>query len=308
MKYFKHALITGCSGDLGFALCEYLVKNNICSHLSLIIRSDKNIERLQNLVTLYKAKIDFYYLDIRDDVKMQITIKEMFSLEPLDLVIANAGISLSTKKELYEYKEKQDNKDTNNSKDLYSVYNNVKKDRKNPSINLEDLNEINRAFDVNAKGTIKTIYLVLKEYLSQKSLKKKHLNVVAISSLASLINMPSSPLYCASKCAINSYVNSLEPSFYKYGVKTNLVLPGFVDTDMSRRYKGNKAMIYTKEKAASIIIEGILKNKRKIVFPFILYWGIILLNHLPYSMQKYFIAKFAFSVDPDMENRSKIVK
>lgn len=272
--YFNHALITGISGEVGFNIAKYLIEHNLVGTLSVCSRSEHQDKNLMILCG-DKVTLNIGHFDIKDDQSLQEFIERAYKLCPVDLVIANAGVSLS--------------KDQNG---------------------LEDLYEINRAFDINSKATIKTLYFVLNLYQNTQDFHIKsnhHLHLVAISSLASLLPMGGSPLYVASKSAINSYIKAIDNSLsfqQLKKVKTTLVLAGFIKSAMSDRYIGGKSSMYTAEKAAKIIVLGILKGKRQIAFPLYLYCLIKLYNLLPRFIAKFFNRFLDFQVQADKDRQS----
>lgn len=290
---FQHALITGISGELGFNLASFLITNNLAGMLSVCARGDKNDEPLLSLAQKYKVKVNIEHFDIRDDDALSAFITRSYNKTPLDLVIANAGVSLSS-----------------------------------DDLGLEDFFEINRGFDINAKATIKTLYKSLALYRKnvKDSCTKEYgrdigkvvgndqgkdrnkdiptLNLVAISSLASLLPMRSSPIYSSSKVAINMYVNALRNSLSDEeakSVKITLIIPGFIKTAMSDRFIGNKAMMISASDAAKKIIGAVVKNKRQLAFPKILYLGTLLGAFLPNFIVKPFVKMFDFGVVADKD-------
>ncbi len=264
---FAHALITGISGQLGFALAKYLMEHHLVSHLSVCARSTTNDAPLQALATQYGVTLHLSHIDVRDDTALSAFIAHAEEIMPLSLVIANAGVSLTADQQ-----------------------------------GLEDLFEINRGFDTNTKATIKTLYLVLSLY--RKRTVSSPLSLVAISSLASLLPMRSSPIYSASKAAINMYVESLREALTpqeRKSVSMTLVLPGFIKTAMSDRFIGNKAGMISAEQAATKIITAVLKRRPLIAFPKYLYWGMKLGQVVPKVFVRPFVHLFDFSVVADRD-------
>ena len=65
--------------------------------------------------------------------------------------------------------------------------------------------------------------------------KRKSGRVVAVSSIYGLYSRPNRLAYASAKHALNGLVRSLALELGPLGVNVNLVSPGFVDTDMTRR-------------------------------------------------------------------------
>ena len=95
---------------------------------------------------------------------------------------------------------------------------------------LEPMNidEVDNMFKVNTLGTIYAIEAVLPEMLARKS---GHL--AAVSSLASYTGLPGESGYCASKAAVNVYMNGLRIQLRKRGISVTTICPGFIETPMT---------------------------------------------------------------------------
>jgi short-subunit dehydrogenase len=130
-------------------------------------------------------------------------------------------------------------------------------------------------FDVNIIGMIYCVEALLPDFI-----KNKTGMIVGVSSLADNRGFPKSGVYCASKAAASIFLESIRAELKKYSVKVLTVKPGFVKTPMTA---GNPAMpfLLNPDKAASIILSGIKKEKRIIQFPLPTVIGIKLINLLP---------------------------
>ena len=73
-------------------------------------------------------------------------------------------------------------------------------------------------------------------FRSQKIVKKKLLNknasLVFISSISSLMGVPATLLYAASKAAVNSTVKVLASEFASRKIRVNAIAPGIIITPM----------------------------------------------------------------------------
>jgi short-subunit dehydrogenase len=81
---------------------------------------------------------------------------------------------------------------------------------------------------VNVLGVIYSIEAVLPGMIARKS---GHL--VAISSLGAFKGLPGESAYCASKAAVNAYMEGLRIALRSKGVVVTTVCPGFVETPMT---------------------------------------------------------------------------
>jgi short-subunit dehydrogenase len=94
MKNPKTILITGASSGLGAALAEHYAAPSITLFLQ-----GRNVERLENVAKRCEAKganVSRYIGDVSDKISMETWIEKADAANPVDLVIANAGISAGT--------------------------------------------------------------------------------------------------------------------------------------------------------------------------------------------------------------------
>jgi NAD(P)-dependent dehydrogenase (short-subunit alcohol dehydrogenase family) len=87
--------------------------------------------------------------------------------------------------------------------------------------------------------------------------------VVNVLSLASLAAVPFDPLYSISKAAAFSLSQSWRALLAERGVKVHIVLPGPIDTDMTRNLDIPKA---SPESTARAILDGV-ENEEEEIFP-----------------------------------------
>jgi short-subunit dehydrogenase len=92
-------------------------------------------------------------------------------------------------------------------------------------LNIDDVEETIR---VNVMGVIYSIEAVLPGMIARGS---GHL--LAISSLAGFKGLPGESAYCASKAAVNAYMEGLRIAVRSKGVVVTTVCPGFVETPMT---------------------------------------------------------------------------
>jgi NADP-dependent 3-hydroxy acid dehydrogenase YdfG len=95
---------------------------------------------------------------------------------------------------------------------------------------LDPLNthDVEQTIRVNVMGVIYSIEAVLPGMISRRC---GHL--VAISSLGAFKGLPGESAYCASKAAVNAYMEGLRIALRSKGVVVTTVCPGFVETPMT---------------------------------------------------------------------------
>lgn len=122
-----------------------------------------------------------------------------------------------------------------------------------------------------------------------KTNKINHLAI--ISSVASYFGMNNSICYGASKAGLSNLVESLYLELKKYGVKVQLINPGFVKTRLTAQNKFKMPFIIEPSQAAQIIIDNLSKNKFEIFFPKIFVWVMKFIRFLPYQIQMKILSK-----------------
>lgn len=88
----------------------------------------------------------------------------------------------------------------------------------------------NRVLDVNLKGAFHFCRAALKGML-----RARHGSIVLLSSVVGRTGNPGQGNYAASKAGIEGLAKSLAKEVGSRGVRVNVVAPGFIDTDMTRR-------------------------------------------------------------------------
>ena len=95
---------------------------------------------------------------------------------------------------------------------------------------LDPLNtdDVEQTIRVNIMGVIYSIEAVLPGMIARK---RGHL--LAVSSLGAFKGLPGESAYCASKAAVNAYMEGLRIALRSKGVVVTTVCPGFVETPMT---------------------------------------------------------------------------
>lgn len=88
--------------------------------------------------------------------------------------------------------------------------------------------------DVNLTGVFRMTRAVLPQMLTQRRGA-----IVNISSVASLVGLPTLPAYAASKGAIDAVTRALAVDYAKEGIRCNVVNPGLIDTPMAAPLMSN---------------------------------------------------------------------
>lgn len=90
----KSILITGASSGLGAALAVAYAREGVS--LALLGRDIGRLQDVANSCRARGANVEIAYIDVRDARSMRVFIEAFDNTYPLDLVIANAGVSAGT--------------------------------------------------------------------------------------------------------------------------------------------------------------------------------------------------------------------
>ncbi len=114
----------------------------------------------------------------------------------------------------------------------------------------------------NTLGVINAVTPVLPSIIARQ---RGHL--VLVGSNQALIGMPQSPAYCASKAAIMVYGDGLRRLAARSGVRVTNVLPGFIDTPMSRSLALARPWCWPVDRAARRIARDVGRGAARSIFP-----------------------------------------
>ncbi len=129
---------------------------------------------------------------------------------------------------------------------------------------IEPLNVpvVEQMIRVNLFGIIYAFEAVLPEMLQRG---RGHL--AAVSSLAAYKGLPGEAGYCASKAAVNSYLESLRIQLRQRGIAVTTICPGFIKTPMTAKHEWPMPWLMTAEEAARRIVRALERRKKVFNFP-----------------------------------------
>lgn len=131
--------------------------------------------------------------------------------------------------------------------------------------------DVEAMFRVNFLGVVYALEGVLPEML-----RRGRGHVAAVSSVAALRGLPRSSAYCASKAAINSYLEGLRIQLHPRGVAVTTINPGFVRTPMTADNRYKMPFLLEADEAARRILWALRRRKKVYSFP----WQTALLMRL----------------------------
>lgn len=149
-------------------------------------------------------------------------------------------------------------------------------------LNPVNIGEVEEMFRVNTLGVVYSIEAVLPDMLNRG---KGHL--AAISSLAAYLGMPGESGYCASKAAVNFYMDGLRVQLRPRGIYVTTVCPGFIETPMTAKNTFDMPWLLKADRAAELIVRALERKKKIYNFP----WQLSLLIKLATWMPDWVIAR-----------------
>lgn len=255
----RRILITGASSGLGAALAEAYAEPDV--FLALTGRNRPRLEHVAEACRRAGANVRTECLDVRDAEAMSAWIRSVDEDFPVDLVIANAGITGGTS-------------------------------RSRP---IESTEAVRRVLATNISGVINTVEPILDPMRRRRSGQ-----IAIVSSLAGLRGLSYSPAYSAAKAAIRVYGEGIHSALRREGVSVSVVLPGFVATPLDDSIDSPKPLRLTATRAAHVIVRGLRRRKPRIAFPFPLYVGALALSMMPQRLGDMILGRFPVAVpEPD---------
>lgn len=183
---------------------------------------------------------------------MRHTLRAVDDIEPIDIVIANAGLGGGAVLA--------------------------------PST-AESAELARDIFDVNVLGIVNTVTPLIESMIARR---RGH--IVLVSSMAAYQGLPDSPAYSASKAAARVYGEGLGRLLRRHGIRVTVACPGFIDTPMSRSLPFAQPFRCSAEVAAQVILRAVDRNRREVAFPWQYLWLARLAAVLPPSLTDLILA------------------
>jgi short-subunit dehydrogenase len=157
---------------------------------------------------------------------------------------------------------------------------------------LEPMNieQIESMFRVNVLGVVYAIEAVLPEML-----QRRHGHLAAVSSLAAYKGLPGESAYCASKAAVNSYMEGLRVHLRGRGVAVTTICPGFVKTPMTAMNKFHMPWLLEADDAARRIARALRRRVKVYNFP----WQLAILMKLTRWLPDWLMARVMHDYNED---------
>lgn len=259
----RSILVTGASSGIGRALALVYAEPGIS--LVLIGRDRARLDSVAAAVREKGAEATTGQVDVRDQAAMADFLLEQDRRQPLDLVIANAGITTGL----------------------------------GPGETAEDPGAVRAILGTNLLGVLNTV-----EPLIGPMCRRGRGHLAFVGSIAGLRGLPYAPAYSAAKAAVHSYTESLRGRLEPQGLRVSLIVAGFVKTPLNDSIEGLKPFEISDVEAARLIRRGLDRDRAVIVFPWPLYLAARLARSLPVRLTDKIMGRFEVNVPETRERIS----
>ncbi len=235
----RHLLITGASSGIGAALARHYAAPG--RRLTLTGRNRARLDAAAAACRAAGAEVETHLVDVTDRAAMARALRAADRAQPIDLLIANAGISAGT-----------------------------------GAADSEPPEQARAIFATNLDGVLNAV-----EPAVAVMTARGRGQIALMSSLAAFRGFPGAPAYCASKAAVRIYGEALRGHLADKGVAVSVICPGYVKSPMTEVNDFPMPLLMEAEKAAAIIARGLARERGRIAFPRRLYAAVWLLALLP---------------------------
>ena len=230
--------ITGASSGIGAAMARKF--DTLGAQVALVGRSQEKLDGVMRLM-LHPENHTTYALDVTDRAALFAAARDFDGRAPVDIVLANAGISVGVKTE-----------------------------------NEEDLDVMEKVYRTNVFAMAATFH----PFIEPMS-KRGGGQFAGIASVGGIRGLPGSEAYCSSKAAAINYLESLRNDVRKYGIRVTTICPGFVRTPLTAQNPYKMPFILEPEAFAERAVKAILAKDSYRVIPWQMAWVARLLKILP---------------------------
>jgi len=118
-------------------------------------------------------------------------------------------------------------------------------------------------------------------YLAERYAQNETKNIAVIGSVAGLRGRASNYHYGSSKAGMHSFLSGLRNRYFKTGLKVITIIPGPVDTKMTRGKILKTSSLASVEKVAKQIHQKVSKGQEIIYCPWYWKWIMIVIRLIP---------------------------
>jgi short-subunit dehydrogenase len=130
------------------------------------------------------------------------------------------------------------------------------------TVNPVNTPQLETMFRVNVFGVIYAIEAALPAMVERRSG-----HIAAVSSVAAYKGLPGESGYCATKAAVNTFLEGLRIYLRDKNVAVTTICPGFVETPMTAVNKFKMPWLMSADRAAVLIARALARRKKVFNFP-----------------------------------------
>ncbi len=108
--------------------------------------------------------------------------------------------------------------------------------------------------------------------------------IAVVSSLAGYVGLPGAAAYGASKAALINLTESLRPELSTYGIKLQVINPGFIKTPLTDKNQFKMPFLMDVNDAVNALYKGLNSDKFEITFPMRFSIIMKILKYMPYKL------------------------
>lgn len=243
------AWITGAGSGIGRACALEFADRG--AHVVLSGRREGPLQLVADACRARGVQATVVIADVTDEASLEAAVATTLETHGrLDIVLANAGCSVSGR--------------------------------------VEDLSttEWRRQLDINVIGLASTVRVAL------PALRKSGGRIGLVGSVMAYVSVPGTAAYAASKAAVRAIGEALHLELVGSGVTCTLIQPGFVESDIARVDNAGvvdlnrpetrpTAVMWSGERAARVMLDGLHKRQRELVFTGHGRWVVRFVRHAP---------------------------
>lgn len=225
-REFRSILISGASSGLGAALARYYAAAGV--RLALGGRDTGRLAAVAAACRAAGAEVSTTAVDVTDASATRAWVLSEDEQRPLDLVIANAGISGET-----------------------------------GAVDADGEAALAvRVYTVNVLGVLHTVQPLLPRLIARRGGQ-----IGIMASIAGYRGLPRGPAYSGSKAALIVHGEAWRVNLAAAGVGVSVICPGYVRTPLTARHRFKLPFLMEPEVAARRIAAGLAANRARMVFP-----------------------------------------
>ncbi len=251
-------VLTGAGRGIGAALAREYAAPGVT--MLLIARDAARLEDVAQDCRAKGAGVQTASIDVVDADALASAITAFDAARPVDLVIANAGVSGGLE----------------------------------AGRRAETFATAQRQLRINLEGMVATVTPLIEPMRARGRGR-----IAVMSSLAAMQPVGDTPAYSASKAGVMAWGEALGDFLAPEKISVSVICPGFVTSDMSQRYLGPKPFEISAEKAAKLIRRKIERGAPVIAFPWQIVAAIRLGRALPRMYRRFFLSRVPVEIAPD---------